>query len=265
MGYGGYGSGAGGSGGPRRRTQPSQRTVIIVAIGVVLFAILLATDRINRFEIIYFCMLVPSIILHEISHGVVALAFGDDTAKKAGRLTLNPVKHIDPVGTILVPAVLSLSGLGAYGWAKPVPVNTNRLRSPRNHTVIVSLVGPLTNFILAAILGVILVLTTPHLVLQEINFYWSTGGGAYPPSLLGQILFIGGIANVVLGIFNLIPCPPLDGAAVLERFIPARMLPEYYRIQPLLMFLPFVLILLFRNEWAQLIDHVITWWSGLLV
>jgi Zn-dependent protease len=265
MGYGGYGSGAGGSGRPRRRTQPSQRTVIIVAIGVALFVVLLATDRINRFEIIYFCMLVPSIILHEISHGVVALAFGDDTAKKAGRLTLNPVKHIDPVGTILVPAVLSLSGLGAYGWAKPVPVSTNRLRSPRNHTVIVSLVGPLTNFILAAIFGVILVLITPHLVLQEINFYWSTGGGAYPPTLLGQILFIGGIANLVLGLFNLIPCPPLDGAAVLERFIPARMLPEYYRIQPLLMFLPFVLILLFRNEWAQLIDHVITWWSGLLV
>ena len=81
---------------------------------------------------------------------MVALAFGDDTAKRAGRLTLNPVKHVDPVGTLLVPAVLSLSGLGAYGWAKPVPVSTNRLRSPRNQTVIVSLVGPLTNFALAA-------------------------------------------------------------------------------------------------------------------
>ncbi len=98
-------------------------------------------------------MLVPSIILHELSHGVVALALGDDTAKRAGRLTLNPVKHVDPVGTLLVPAILSLSGLGAYGWAKPVPVSTNRLRSPRNHTVVVSLVGPLTNFALAAVLG----------------------------------------------------------------------------------------------------------------
>ena len=265
MAYGGYGTGAGGSSSPRRRSQPSQRTIIIVVIGLALVAILVRTHKIDRFEIIYFCMLVPSIILHELSHGVVALAFGDDTAKRAGRLTLNPVKHVDPVGTLLVPAVLSLSGLGAYGWAKPVPVSTNRLRSPRNHTVIVSLVGPLTNFVLAAILGVILVLTTPQAVLQAVHFYWSTGQGTYPPSLLGQILFIGGIANIVLGLFNLIPCPPLDGASVLERFLPTRMLPEYYRIQPLLMFLPFILILLFRNEWAQLIDHVINWWSGLLV
>ncbi len=260
MGYGGYGSGAGGSGGFRRRTQPSQRTVIIVVAALLIFAVLVRTHRITSIEIIYFCVLIPSIILHEISHGVVALAFGDDTAKRAGRLTLNPVKHIDPVGTILVPAVLSLSGLGAYGWAKPVPVNTNRLRSPRNQTVIVSLVGPLTNFILAALFGVVFVATTPLALRQFDHFY-----GYYPPTLGEQILFIGGIANIVLGLFNLIPCPPLDGASVLERFIPARMLPEYYRLQPFLMLLPFVLILFFRNEWTQLIDHVINWWSGLLV
>jgi Zn-dependent protease len=260
MGYGGYGTGSGGSGRPRRRFQPNQRTTIIVVVGVALGAILLATGRINRFEIIYFCMLIPSIILHELSHGVVALAFGDDTAKRAGRLTLNPLKHVDPVGTLLVPAVLSLSGLGAYGWAKPVPVSPNRLRSPRNHTVLVSLVGPLTNFVLAGLLGVVFVLTTPLAIRQIVHT-----GGYYPPTLLGQILFIGGIANIVLGIFNLIPCPPLDGASVLERLLPARMLPEYYRLQPALMFLPFILILLFRNEWAQLIDHVINWWSGLLV
>ena len=98
-------------------------------MAVVLFAVLLRTNRITSVEIIYFCVLIPSIILHEISHGVVALAFGDDTAKRAGRLTLNPTKHVDPVGTLLVPAVLSLSGIGAYGWAKPVPVSTNRLRT----------------------------------------------------------------------------------------------------------------------------------------
>ncbi len=257
-GYGGYGSGAGGSG-RRRRNQPSQRTIIIVAVGLVLFAVLLATHRIDRFEIIYFCVLIPSIILHEISHGVIALAFGDDTAKRAGRLTLNPVKHIDPVGTLLVPAVLSLSGLGAYGWAKPVPVNTSRLRHPRNETVLVSLVGPLTNFILAALCGVVFVAITP-LVIRR--FDWA--GGYYPPTLVKQIFFIAGIANIILGVFNLIPCPPLDGASVLERFIPARSLPEYYRLQPFLMFLPFILILLFRNEWADLIDHVINWWAGRL-
>ncbi len=264
MAYGGYGGGSGGSR-PRRRFQPDQRTLIIVIVAVALIAILLRTHRISSANIIYFCVLIPSIILHEVSHGVVALAFGDDTAKRAGRLTLNPIKHVDPVGTLLVPAVLSLSGIGAYGWAKPVPVSTNRLRSPRNHTVIVSLVGPLTNFALAAILGVLVVWTTPHIVLEEVNYYWSNGAAAYPPSLLSEVLFIAGIANIVLGVFNCIPCPPLDGAAVLERFLPARMLPQYYNLQPFLMFLPLILILLFRNQWSELITHVISWWSGLLV
>jgi Zn-dependent protease len=229
-----------------------------VAVAAVIITYLVAAGRITRFEIIYFLVLIPSIILHEISHGVVALAFGDDTAKRAGRLTLNPIPHIDPVGTLLVPAVLSLSGLGAYGWAKPVPVATNRLRSPRNHTVIVSLAGPLTNFVLAGVLGAVFVATSSR------DAKLIVAHGYYPTTLIGQILFIAGIANIVLGVFNLIPCPPLDGASILERFIPARMLPEYYRIQPALMFLPFVLILLFRNEWSQLLGHVINWWAGLL-
>jgi Zn-dependent protease len=255
----GYGPG-GGAQPPRRRFQPSQRTLIITIIAVAVIAILVRTDRINRFEIIYFCVLIPSIIFHEVSHGVVALALGDDTAKRAGRLTLNPVKHVDLVGTILVPAVLSLSGLGAYGWAKPVPVNPSRLRSPRNSTVVVSLVGPLTNFALAAVIGAIFAAVTPLYVRQIVHAQL-----VYPPTLGEQILFIAGFANIVLGLFNCIPCPPLDGAAVLERFIPARNLPGYYRWQPALMFLPFLLILLFRNQWAELIDHVISWWSGLLV
>jgi Zn-dependent protease len=249
----------GGSRPPSRRFQPDQRTIIIVVVAVALIVILLETHRINRLEIIYFLVLIPSIILHELSHGVVALAFGDDTAKRAGRLTLNPIKHVDPVGTLLVPAILSLSGLGAYGWAKPVPVNTSRLRSPRNHTVVVSLVGPLTNFALAALLGWLFVATAS----PEAKAY--VAAGYYPPNLLSQIIFIAGFANIVLGVFNLIPCPPLDGASVLERFLPEQWLPQYYQLQPFLMFLPFILILLFRNEWSQLIGHVVSWWSSFLV
>jgi Zn-dependent protease len=237
-----------------------QRTTIIVVVAVALILILLRTHKISRFEIIYFCVLIPSIILHEISHGVAALAFGDDTAKRAGRLSLNPVRHVDPIGTLLVPAVLSLSGVGAYGWAKPVPVSTNRLRSPRNHTVIVSLVGPLTNAALAALAGVGYVLVTPQPTRALVHLL-----GAYPPGLASQIFFIFGFANIVLGVFNLIPCPPLDGAALLERLLPARVLPQYYNLQPLLIFLPFILILFFHNQWAQLITHVVTWWSGLFV
>jgi Zn-dependent protease len=116
-----------------------QRTLIIVAVVVVLGIVVAASHRISSAQLIYFLVLVPSIIIHEISHGAVALAFGDSTAKRAGRLNLNPLRHIDPIGTLLVPAVLSLSGLGAYGWAKPVPVNPANLRSPRNHIVFVSL------------------------------------------------------------------------------------------------------------------------------
>ena len=254
-----YGGGSGRSRGrPRRRFQPDQRTVIIVVVAVALIAILLRTHKISSLNIIYFCVLIPSIILHEISHGVVALAFGDDTAKRAGRLTLNPIKHVDPVGTLLVPAVLSLSGLGAYGWAKPVPVSPNRLRSPRNHIVVVSLVGPITNFALAALMGVLFVATASPFSRAAVV------AGYAPPTLVGKIFFLAGIANIVLGVFNCIPCPPLDGAAVLERLLPARVLPQYYNLQPFLMFLPFILILLFHNEWSQLIGHVISWWAGLL-
>jgi Zn-dependent protease len=255
MAYGGYGGGSGGPGRPRRRFQPDQRTLIIVVVGVALIAILLRTHKISSANIIYFCVLIPSIILHELSHGVVALAFGDDTAKRAGRLTLNPIKHVDPVGTLLVPAVLSLSGIGAYGWAKPVPVSTNRLRSPRNHTVIVSLVGPITNFALAALMGVFFVWVTP-LPGRE---------GFVGLGLLSQIFFLAGIANIVLGVFNCIPCPPLDGAAVLERFLPARVLPQYYNLQPFLMFLPLILILFFHNQWSEFINHIINWWAARLV
>jgi Zn-dependent protease len=257
VGFGGYG---GGNRRPQRPLARNERTAVIVVVAAAIVAYLLWKHRLTRFEVIYFLVLIPSIILHEISHGVVALAFGDDTAKRMGRLNLNPIRHIDPIGTLLVPAVLSLSGVGAYGWAKPVPVSTNRLRSPRNHTVLVSLVGPLTNILLAALFGLAFVLATP-VDIRQIVYH----GGFYPPTLIQQILFIGGIANIVLAVFNLIPCPPLDGAAVLERFIPARLLPEYYRLQPLLMFLPFILILLFRNQWSQLIGHLISWWSGLLV
>lgn len=232
--------------------------MVIVVVAAVFIGILIATRRITRFEIIYFLVLIPSIILHELSHGVVALAFGDSTAKRMGRLSLNPVRHVDPVGTLLVPAVLSLSGVGAYGWAKPVPINPANLRSPRNQIVLVSLVGPVTNFGLAAVFGVLFATTTSPVGKAFV------AQGFYPPTLLGQILFIAGFANLILGLFNLIPCPPLDGASVLERLLPARLLPGYHQLQPALMFLPLILLLVFHGLWVQALGHVISWWSGLV-
>lgn len=238
--WGPNGSGAGW----QKRFQPSRNNLIIAAVVIILIALIITRHAISSAQLIYFCVLIPSIILHEISHGAVALAFGDTTAKRAGRLNLNPVRHIDPVGTILVPAVLSLSGVGAYGWAKPVPVNPSNLRSPRNHVVLVSLVGPLTNFVLAALMGVGFVLS----------------GGRTTFGLEQQIFYYAGFANIILGVFNLIPCPPLDGASVLERLLPAKYLPGYWNLQPLLMFLPFILILIFHSAWSSLILHLQTWW-----
>ena len=204
-------------------------------------------------------MLVPSIILHEISHGVVALAFGDDTAKRAGRLTLNPVKHIDPVGTLLVPAVLSLSGLGAYGWAKPVPVSTNRLRSPRNHTVIVSLVGPLTNFALAAVLGVVFVAITPLAVRQVVGTGVLPADAARADPLHRRASPTSSSASSTSSRARPWTGPPCSNASSRPAGCPSTTSSSRF-----LMFLPFILILLFRNQWSELIGHVINWWSGLL-
>ena len=102
----------------------------------------------DQLTVIYFFALVVAIILHEISHGVVAWWFGDDTARRAGRLTLNPVPHIDPFGSIILPALGALSGIPVFGWAKPVPVNPSRMRNPRRDMLVVSLAGPVTNLAL---------------------------------------------------------------------------------------------------------------------
>ena len=126
---------------------------LIAAVAVA--AILVRSHRISTADVIIFCVIVPSIILHEISHGWVALAFGDDTAKRAGRLTLNPIAHIDPIGTIVVPALMALSGLGISAGPSRCPVTVGRLRRPRNQAVVVSLAGPATNLVLAAVAAVV--------------------------------------------------------------------------------------------------------------
>ena len=171
-------------------------------------------------------VVVPSVILHEVSHGFVANLLGDDTAKRAGRLTLNPIAHIDPFGTVLLPLVLSLSGVGAFGYAKPVPVNVRKLRNPRQHSLYVSLAGPAVNLSLAAI--AILILRSA---------YHDTVGVAArleAPSLLSGVpraLFWLALVNVILAVFNLLPIPPLDGSAMVERLLPAAWWPTWLKFR----------------------------------
>jgi Zn-dependent protease len=176
----------------------------------------------DRETLVFFVALVASIILHEISHGVVALWFGDDTAKRAGRLTLNPIPHIDPFGSIILPALGALAHVPVIGWAKPVPVNPNRLRSRRD-MLLVSLAGPATNLSLMLIAAVI------ARVLFKPGFY---PGGLQDLTLPVLVALIFAQVNLFLGVLNLLPIPPLDGSALLERVMPREWLPRWYRFRP---------------------------------
>jgi Zn-dependent protease len=244
---------------PPRRGGIDPRSAIWVIAGVALVVVLVRSHRVHTYSLLIFLALIPSVILHEVSHGAVALAFGDDTAKRAGRLTLNPVSHIDPFGTIILPALMSLSGFGAIGYAKPVPVNPSRLRSPRNQGVLVSLVGPGVNIALAVAFGIVFV-TGVSTVDRTIVLL---SGGASGP-LWVMFLFWAGYINVVLAAFNLIPIPPLDGSVVIERLLPASALPGFYRIRPYTMLILLGLFLLVPGALGRVLTPVLQWWATLL-
>ena len=185
-------------------------------------------------DVAVIAMLIMSAILHEVSHGWAALALGDDTAKRAHRLTLNPLDHLDPIGSVLVPVVLVLTAHLFFAWAKPVPVNVNKLRHPRNDAVLTALAGPACNLVLVALTSIAL-----HL-LQPIPGTWTW-----------ILLWYFGFLNILLCCFNLLPIPPLDGSAVLERAIPTRHLGAYYRIRPLTMLVVFGFVLFAAGSSAE--------------
>ena len=236
--------------------QSTRRTIWIVGVVVVLVA-LVAHHNISSTDIILFCVIVPSIILHEVSHGVVARAFGDDTAKRAGRLTLNPFVHVDPIGTLIVPALLALGGFGVFGWAKPVPVNTARLRSPRNQGVLVALAGPFTNALLAGLAALLFIVSFRNTALR-------TGVLSLP----AQIVFLFSLGNIGLTAFNLVPIPPLDGSVLFERLLPRRYWPTYLRIRPYTMMIVLGLVMLnflFNpGPITVAFQHLYNWWEGVL-
>lgn len=162
----------------------------------------------------FIAILIVSVIIHEISHGYVAYFLGDPTAKLSGRLTLNPIPHIDLFGSILVPGMLLLSNVGfLFGWAKPVPYNPYNLRDQRWGTLLVAIAGVVANFTIAIIFGLILRFA-PDL---------------FNPAFMSIVQMIV-ILNLVLGIFNLIPIPPLDGSKVLFSLLPYK----YHHIQEVL-------------------------------
>lgn len=183
--------------------------------------------------LIYFGCLIVAVILHEISHGVVALWFGDPTAKDAGRLTLNPVPHVDLFGTIILPAMAALVNFPVFGYAKPVPVNPNRLHKPRRDMFYVSLAGPALNLTLMVVAA--LVARGMYQNGPPVFFYEDLPVGT-------QIVFSFALVNMLLGVFNLLPIPPLDGSALLERVLPAQWLPSWYKFRPYGLLIIFVLV-----------------------
>jgi len=175
--------------------------------------------------------LVVAIVFHEVAHGWVANMLGDPTAREQRRLSLNPLRHVDPVGTVILPGLLALTGAPVFGWAKPVPVDARRLDNPRTGMMAVAAAGPGTNLLLALV-GAVLVGT---LLPDEARV-------GEPLSIFGFALFTFISVNIFLALFNLIPLPPFDGSHIVEGLLPDGAARDYSRLRPF--GLPLLLLLL---------------------
>ncbi len=206
-------------------------------------------------------MIIPllfAVIVHEVAHGYVAFRLGDPTAKLAGRLSLNPVRHIDPLGSLILPAALAISGSQViFGYAKPVPVNFSNLMHSRWKMAAVAAAGAAANLLLALISGG---------VFQIINHFKPIGegliSGAAAPLLL-QLFAYSAIINLVLGFFNLLPIPPLDGGRILTLLLPAHIRQKIRPIEPLGFFI--LILFLFTNLFDLFVSFLITPLVNLLI
>lgn len=178
--------------------------------------------------------LIFAVTLHEVAHGYVALLCGDRTAKLLGRLTLNPIKHIDPVGTVLLPLLMLMVSNFIFGWAKPVPTDPRHFRHPRRDMALVSLSGPLANLLMALAWGLI----------AKLGILADMHGNAWFGIPLTYMGGAGIMINVVLAILNLIPIPPLDGGKFVASLLPPRLAYEYNKIEPYGAFIIIALLLL---------------------
>lgn len=198
-----------------------------------------------------------AITLHEVAHGWVANKLGDSTSKMLGRLTINPIKHIDPIGTVALPIgmlVMSMSTMGtpmAFGWAKPIPVNTRNLKQPRRDMAIVAIAGPLSNLIMAVFWTLVMIITM-NVISDE-----SIARGFYTMAQIGVVF------NLILMVLNLLPLPPLDGGRVLAGLVPRSTADILDRIEPYGFMI--LIALLFLGVLDQVIGPVIGAFYSLLM
>lgn len=185
--------------------------------------------------IVVFVIIIVSMVLHELAHGVVAYLLGDDTAKSEGRLSLNPLKHLDPVMSVIVPFLLYISGGVVFGGAKPVPINTRNLKGGAWGMALVGIAGPATNFILA-LLGFLIGIWTGNLVAENGVVYLANG-------MVSQIFAEVVMVNLGFMIFNLIPIPPLDGSRVLYAIMPDGVRDFMERIEPIGIVIVMILVM----------------------
>ena len=182
--------------------------------------------------IIYAIPILFAITVHEVAHGWVASKFGDQTAKLMGRLTLNPIKHIDPIGTVIVPAILATLGGFIFGWAKPVPVDFRNLRKPKQDMAWVAIAGPGSNLIMAFIWAAL------------IKIILLSGGATQGPLLaLLEMCKVGVQINAFLMILNLIPIPPLDGSRVMTALLPPQLAYRYSKLEQVGLIIIIVLLI----------------------
>ena len=203
--------------------------------------------------------LVFAIVFHEVAHGFVAKLLGDPTASEQRRLSLNPLRHVDPIGTVVLPSMLALTGAPVFGWAKPVPVNKWRLRNPRFGMMAVAAAGPGSNLVLAAIGAVIL-----GLIARTVT---APPEAALSVGLASLQFFI--LVNIFLALFNLLPIPPFDGSHIVEGLLPRAAAEQYNRLRPFGFLLLIVLLLVVPLLFPQLgiVQRVVLppveWLSGL--
>ncbi len=216
-------------------------------------------------DVVFFVLLLlPSVILHEVAHGYAAARFGDDTARRAGRLTLNPIPHIDPFGSILMPAMLALAGANVFGWAKPVPVNPSRFSNPTGQMALVALTGPATNLLLATIAGTIGPLVNVRESTDYVVWMPALDVGISTGAFWGRLVFAFVLVNVALAIFNLLPIPPLDGSKLVPLLLSEKGRVRFAQISQYGFLILFVLLFVF-DEALFFMGDAIGWVMRLII